>query len=154
MSLINEITANFNLSEYGKLNIVGTTDEITTCFCCGKENLKRTAVMQDSDGNYAFFGTTCAHNASNKWTTSNKQKHKFKLPIELQIGRFNYRYSFELLGFECFNPSTKQWNTKGAKALQVMIEILENKSSLVSYDQSKLNFFLDRLEEFGHKLPF
>lgn len=154
MSLLNEVTANFNLSEYGKLQVVGVTDEVTFCFCCSKENLKRTAVMQDSEGNYSFFGTTCAHNASSKWVTSSKKNHKFRLPVELKIGEFLYRYNFELQSFERFHESTKQWSTKGAKSIQVMFDILANKDNLQDYNQSKLNFFLDRLEEYGHKFPF
>jgi hypothetical protein len=48
-------THQFNLSEYGKLQVVGYTDLVPQCACCGKDGLKKTAVMKDSDGNYSFF---------------------------------------------------------------------------------------------------
>jgi hypothetical protein len=68
----------FNMSEYGKLKTVGVTDEFTSCCCCGKQNLKKTVVMQDSDGNYSFFGTTCAYDASrNHFQSKNKTKKIF-----------------------------------------------------------------------------
>lgn len=66
----------FDLSEYGKLKVVGTTDEFTSCCCCGKENLKRTVVMQDSNGNYSFFGSSCAYGASKHYQNSKARKYR------------------------------------------------------------------------------
>ena len=45
--------------------IEGITDERDSCDCCGKTNLKRTVVLQDTenDGEFVFFGTTCAARA-------------------------------------------------------------------------------------------
>lgn len=50
---------------------VGTTDDHTTCECCGRTDLKRTVIMRtlDADGNQiaqSFFGTTCAAKASGR----------------------------------------------------------------------------------------
>lgn len=39
--------------------ILGTTDEVTTCDCCLRTELKKTVAI-DFDGETAFFGTTCA----------------------------------------------------------------------------------------------
>jgi hypothetical protein len=153
MSTFTEIGVNnFNLSEYGKLKVVGVTDEVTACFCCGKENLKRTAVMQDSEGNYSFFGTSCAHNASNKWATSKNRNRQIKFPVELAINGLNYRYNFELQRFEKQNIKTKEWSI--AIASLVMHEILEDKLNLRNHAQDKLNLFLAKLEEYGQIFPF
>lgn len=43
---------------------VGTTDENTTCDCCGKSNLKMTVVLKDDEGNFHFFGRSCASRAT------------------------------------------------------------------------------------------
>ena len=44
--------------------ILGTTDERTSCDCCGKSNLKSTVALDDSDnGETVFFGVTCAARA-------------------------------------------------------------------------------------------
>lgn len=43
----------------------GVTDDVTECGCCGRQNLKRTVVLQPTDGGDAvFYGTTCAAIAS------------------------------------------------------------------------------------------
>ena len=39
--------------------ILGTTDEITTCECCGKRGLKMTVIL-DRDGEIVHFGRDCA----------------------------------------------------------------------------------------------
>lgn len=39
--------------------VLGFTDEITTCACCGKSNLKGTYAVE-VDGMLTYFGSTCA----------------------------------------------------------------------------------------------
>lgn len=38
---------------------LGTTDEVTTCDCCGKSKLKMTVAF-DHDGEVVYYGSTCA----------------------------------------------------------------------------------------------
>jgi hypothetical protein len=52
---------------------VGITDEVDTCSCCGKTNLKSTVVFEttqewqgEGGDQFVFFGTTCATNAKAK----------------------------------------------------------------------------------------
>jgi hypothetical protein len=40
--------------------ILGITDEITTCECCGKSGLKRTVALEFSEADVRYLGTTCA----------------------------------------------------------------------------------------------
>ena len=42
--------------------ILGTTNDITTCECCGKTNLKKTVVL-DVDGAVLHYGIDCAGRA-------------------------------------------------------------------------------------------
>ena len=48
-------------------NIHGTTDEITTCACCGKKNLRNTVILEiaegDNAGDLLHFGSHCAARA-------------------------------------------------------------------------------------------
>lgn len=39
--------------------ILGITDEVTVCGCCGKSNLKKTVAL-DFDGDVRYYGTDCA----------------------------------------------------------------------------------------------
>lgn len=40
--------------------LLSITDEVTTCDCCGKTNLKRVAVLQLADGSIVHYGRDCA----------------------------------------------------------------------------------------------
>jgi hypothetical protein len=42
------------------------TDEINTCDCCGRTDLKATVAMQLSDGGILHYGRTCAARNSGK----------------------------------------------------------------------------------------
>jgi hypothetical protein len=42
------------------------TDEIDTCDCCGRTDLKATVAMKLSDGGIIFYGRTCAARNSGK----------------------------------------------------------------------------------------
>ena len=42
------------------------TDEVTTCDCCGKYNLKATVLMLSDDGGLFHYGRTCASRHSGK----------------------------------------------------------------------------------------
>ena len=47
-----------------RYTFLGTTDEVTTCDCCGKADLKMTvAIMDDEGGEALYFGTSCAARA-------------------------------------------------------------------------------------------
>ena len=43
---------------------VGSTDTVTQCGCCGKENLKKTIVLQNVEsGDFVYYGSTCGARA-------------------------------------------------------------------------------------------
>lgn len=44
--------------------VAGITDEVDTCECCGRTDLKRAVALQDRDsGEVTFFGVVCAARA-------------------------------------------------------------------------------------------
>lgn len=46
------------------MKYLGTTDDVTTCECCGKANLKSTVAIELQDGDDAvYYGVTCAARA-------------------------------------------------------------------------------------------
>ena len=53
---------------------IGTTDEVTTCGCCGRSDLKGTIVLQAADGgDFVFFGSVCGARAQG-WTVKDFNK--------------------------------------------------------------------------------
>ena len=49
--------------------MIGITDEVTSCDCCGRTDLKRTVVLERTDdGVIVYFGTSCGARAIG-WTT-------------------------------------------------------------------------------------
>jgi hypothetical protein len=42
---------------------LGTTDEVTTCDCCGKKDLKGTVALSINDSDAVYYGCTCAARA-------------------------------------------------------------------------------------------
>lgn len=45
------------------VKFLGTSDEVTTCDCCGKSNLKSTVALSIDEGDAVYFGVTCAARA-------------------------------------------------------------------------------------------
>lgn len=46
-----------------KYKVLGTTDDRTSCDCCGREDLKSTVALEDEDGEVVYFGCVCAAKA-------------------------------------------------------------------------------------------
>lgn len=40
--------------------VKGITDEVTTCDCCGKKNLKSAVILANEAGEIVYFGSDCA----------------------------------------------------------------------------------------------
>jgi hypothetical protein len=51
------------------VKVLGTTDTITSCECCGRKNLKKTVAISIDDADPVYFGTSCAARAV-KWTAA------------------------------------------------------------------------------------
>ncbi len=42
------------------VKFLGTSDEVSTCDCCGRADLKSTVALSIDDGDAVYYGTTCA----------------------------------------------------------------------------------------------
>lgn len=51
-----------NQTEVQAMKILGISDEVTTCECCGRKNLKRTVVLSCGEGE-VHYGSQCAADA-------------------------------------------------------------------------------------------
>jgi hypothetical protein len=45
------------------VKFLGTSDEVTTCDCCGRKNLKSTVALSIEDADPVYYGVTCAARA-------------------------------------------------------------------------------------------
>ena len=45
------------------IKFLGTSDEVSTCDCCGRKDLKSTVALSIDDGEAVYFGVTCAARA-------------------------------------------------------------------------------------------
>lgn len=49
---------------FPSVKLLGISDDVTTCDCCGRTGLKRTVAMEIGDGSLpVYYGTSCAANA-------------------------------------------------------------------------------------------
>jgi hypothetical protein len=44
----------------GAVEFLGTSDEVTSCDCCGRKDLKSTVALVVGDGDTVYFGVVCA----------------------------------------------------------------------------------------------
>lgn len=65
---------------------LGTTDEVDTCDCCGKTNLKCTVAFEKADGATVYYGTTCAaRHTGRKAAQWEKLAYEQKQAVERQV---------------------------------------------------------------------
>lgn len=48
------------------VEFLGTSDEVSTCDCCGKSNLKSTVAISIEGGEAVYYGVVCAARALNR----------------------------------------------------------------------------------------
>lgn len=62
--------------ERGRFTIRGITDEVGTCDCCGRNDLKRAVALEDEGGEVVYYGTTCAALAMNRSTADVRKESR------------------------------------------------------------------------------
>lgn len=50
-----------------EVKVLGTTNDVTECECCGRQNLKMTVALSFDDAEAVYYGTTCAARAT-QWS--------------------------------------------------------------------------------------
>jgi hypothetical protein len=51
------------------MKVAGVTEDVTTCECCGKSNLKKTVVLDNGEA-FKFYGSDCAARALRRSATA------------------------------------------------------------------------------------
>lgn len=94
---------------------IGVTDEITTCDCCGKENLKRTVVFKTEE-DYLFFGSDCATRFAKENKTKITRKTKVnkkgqdQAAVQIEEERAVVRVEFARLLVKKGKTLQEAWN--------------------------------------------
>ena len=91
-----------NIEKEVTKKILGYTEEITTCDCCGKNNLKGTFAIEFNE-NLAYFGSVCAFKLHGvEYIEQKEVKKEFKARIKstdklnLMLNEYNgTRYSMD-----------------------------------------------------------
>lgn len=80
------------MATYKTLAIV---DDVNSCDCCGKSNLKSTVAMERDDGEVLYFGSVCATRHSGRDPKSIKSEAKAAYEKKVAAARKELRNSQE-----------------------------------------------------------
>ena len=113
-SLLREMTIGFDIKTAFK---VGVTDEVTACFCCGKTNLKRTVVLRDAEGQYSFYGSSCAKYAGKQGIKGAISKAPVTIKevtetIDNCLYKLVLEYEMKNARLYIWNPYTEKWQLR------------------------------------------
>ena len=114
------------------MKVLGITDSVNICDCCGKSGLERTVGIELNNGDIVYYGTTCAtkkHGVSTGLKTLVKISQMVKASRNMRdFLAFTKRYGFgnaKVLSpiydnvdcvtwlWEDVKITSKQWVTKG-----------------------------------------
>jgi hypothetical protein len=57
------VQSTYSLLMSATVRFLGTTDDVTTCECCGRSDLKSTVALSIDESDPVYFGVTCAAHA-------------------------------------------------------------------------------------------
>lgn len=94
----------------GDMKVLGITDEVTSCSCCGRTGLKCTVAI-DAGGEVVYYGRTCATRHTGK-AAKDITKEAFAAQKERErAARLEYEASAEE---KAFNDAVKAENARKA----------------------------------------
>jgi hypothetical protein len=85
--------------------VLGFTESVTSCDCCGKQDLKGTYAMEHIEsGEISYFGCVCAgkHQGYSKKEFTTEAKIKMSEIVKIAQSELNSTYEFEMF--------TQQWD--------------------------------------------
>lgn len=84
-----------------KNKVLGFTDEITTCACCGRVDLKGTYAIENAGtGAIEHYGSVCAFKAYNLTVKELKAAVKLAEAENARVATAEYRLSAEYLAYQ------------------------------------------------------
>jgi len=124
------------------IKIVGFTDKVNECDCCGRTELKGTYCIS-IDGNEFYYGVTCAANATNYTTEVIKKKVK-KIELEKSINEMVLNAKFEYQKNKVFKLALKKGISKSEFLLKYgsVVDELTNEKC---YQYGSFNSYINNL---------
>lgn len=109
-----------------EFKIIGFTDKINECDCCGKTELKGTYCIS-IDGNEFYYGSTCASNTINISSDEIKKEVK-KIELEKSIKEMVLNAKFEYQQNKVFKLAIKKGINKDEFLLKhgKIIDVMNN----------------------------
>ena len=93
------------MATYTTLAIV---DDVNTCDCCGKSNLKSTVAMQRDDGEILYFGSVCATRHSGRVAKVIKSEAAAVLATKCYQARQEFYASAERKALEAIQEAARR----------------------------------------------
>lgn len=116
-----------------EIKLLGITDDVNECNCCGKTNLKCTVAFE-IDGAEAYYGTTCATYFYGKdWKTIKKEieTDKARRTNEAYV---RLRSTPEYLTYDaCIRELNKDAGTPGhlSRRMRILLPLIEDLNCII-----------------------
>jgi ribosome-binding protein aMBF1 (putative translation factor) len=98
------------------MKILGLTDEITTCSCCGRTGLKCTVAIE-TEGEVVYYGRTCATRHTGKSAKAINKEVKNALEERKKAARREFESTPEYVAYEAAIAQENANKTLGAERL-------------------------------------
>jgi hypothetical protein len=124
------------------IKIIGFTDKVNTCDCCGRSDLKGTYCIS-IDGVELYYGVSCAANATN-YTTEVIKKEVKKIDLEKSIAILVLEASNEYLQNKVFKLAIKKGINKSEFLLKYGV-VIDQINSSKCYQYGSYNSYIEAL---------
>ncbi len=88
--------------------ILGYTEHVTECDCCGRTDLKGTIALESNGGDINYFGTTCGAKIANYTVKVFKEHISEEYKNNLKKASVEYRSSAEHANYEAYINSSNE----------------------------------------------
>jgi len=122
------------------IKIIGFTDKVNECDCCGRTELKGTYCIS-IEGNELYYGVTCAANVTN-YTTEVIKKEVKKIEIEKNIAELVSEAKYQHLQNKVFKLALKKGISKSEFLLKYG-EVIDELTTAKCYQYGSFNSYIN-----------
>ena len=122
------------------IKIIGFTDKVNECDCCGRTELKGTYCIS-IEGNELYYGVTCAANVTN-YTTEVIKKEVKKIELEKNINQLVVEATNEYLKNKVVKTALKKGISKSEFLLKYG-EVIDELNTAKCYQYGSFNSYIN-----------